>query len=79
MTRSDALFMATSQELDLVEVSPMAEPPVVRIMALPEVQKSLTSKSVVTLTSKPEEFAKLIASEIQMWKKVAEDNNIKPN
>jgi len=32
MTRSDALFMATSQELDLVEVSPMAEPPVVRIM-----------------------------------------------
>jgi len=48
-------------------------------MALPEVQKSLTSKSVVTLTSKPEEFAKLIAAEIQMWKKVAEDNNIKPN
>lgn len=32
MTRSDALFMATQQELDLVEVSPMAEPPVVRIM-----------------------------------------------
>ena len=52
---------------------------VVRVMALPEVQKSLTSKSVVTLTSKPEEFAKLIAAEIQMWKKVAEDNNIKPN
>jgi len=52
---------------------------VVRIMALPEVQKSLTSKSVITLTSKPEEFAKLISSEIQMWKKVAEDNNIKPN
>jgi translation initiation factor IF-3 len=32
MTRSDALFMATSQELDLGEDSPMAEPPVVRIM-----------------------------------------------
>jgi len=32
MTRSDALYMATQQELDLVEVSPMAEPPVVRIM-----------------------------------------------
>ena len=32
MTRSDALYMASSQELDLVEVSPMAEPPVVRIM-----------------------------------------------
>jgi tripartite-type tricarboxylate transporter receptor subunit TctC len=52
---------------------------VARVMALPEVQKSLTSKSVVTLTSKPEEFAKLISSEIQLWKKVAEDNNIKPN
>jgi len=32
MTRSDALYMASQQELDLVEVSPMAEPPVVRIM-----------------------------------------------
>ena len=52
---------------------------VVRVMALPEVQKSLISKSVITLTSKPEEFAKLISSEIQLWKKVAEDNNIKPN
>ena len=52
---------------------------VARVMALPEVQKTLASKSVVTLTSKPEEFAKLIAAEIQTWKKVAEDNNIKPN
>lgn len=52
---------------------------VVRVMAMPEVQKSLTSKSVITLTSKPDEFAKLISSEIQMWKKVAEENNIKPN
>jgi len=52
---------------------------VARVMALPEVQKTLASKSVVTLTSKPEEFAKLIATEIQTWKKVAEDNNIKPN
>ena len=32
MTRFDALALATSSELDLVEVSPMAEPPVVRIM-----------------------------------------------
>ena len=32
MSRYDALQMATSAELDLVEVSPTAEPPVVRIM-----------------------------------------------
>ena len=32
MTRAAALEMATSQQLDLVEVSPMAEPPVVRVM-----------------------------------------------
>jgi translation initiation factor IF-3 len=32
MTRFEALAMATQAELDLVEVSPTAEPPVVRIM-----------------------------------------------
>ena len=32
MTRSEALQMALSAELDLVEVSPTAEPPVVRVM-----------------------------------------------
>lgn len=32
MTRFEALSMAQTSELDLVEVSPMAEPPVVRIM-----------------------------------------------
>jgi translation initiation factor IF-3 len=32
MTRADALAMAQTAELDLVEVSPTAEPPVVRVM-----------------------------------------------
>ena len=32
MTRNDALQMASAAELDLVEVSPTAEPPVCRIM-----------------------------------------------
>jgi translation initiation factor IF-3 len=32
MSRYDALQMATSAGLDLVEVSPTAEPPVVRVM-----------------------------------------------
>jgi translation initiation factor IF-3 len=32
MTRDQALLLASSAELDLVEVSPMAEPPVVRVM-----------------------------------------------
>jgi len=32
MSRYDALALATAQELDLVEVSPMADPPVCRII-----------------------------------------------
>jgi translation initiation factor IF-3 len=32
MTRAEALQLASQAELDLVEVSPMAEPPVVRVM-----------------------------------------------
>ncbi len=32
MSRLDALQMAASQELDLIEVSPMADPPVCRII-----------------------------------------------
>jgi len=32
MTRAEALALAASQELDLVEVSPTAEPPVCRVM-----------------------------------------------
>ena len=32
MTRAEALALAQSQELDLVEVSPTAEPPVCRVM-----------------------------------------------
>ena len=50
-----------------------------RVMALPEVQKRLASMSVIPLTSTSEEFVKLIATEIPLWKKVAEDNNIKSN
>jgi translation initiation factor IF-3 len=33
MTRAEAIALATSAELDLVEVSPTAEPPVVRVLA----------------------------------------------
>ena len=32
MTRAEAIALASSAELDLVEVSPTAEPPVVRVM-----------------------------------------------
>lgn len=52
---------------------------VVRVMAMPELQKRLSGMSILPLTSTPEEFAKLIAVEIPLWKKVAQDNNIKPN
>ena len=41
MSRYDALQMASAAELDLVEVSPPAEPPVVRVTAFGAEKKQL--------------------------------------
>jgi tripartite-type tricarboxylate transporter receptor subunit TctC len=51
---------------------------VARVLAMPDVIKRIAALSITPKSNTPEEFAKLIASEIPLWKKVAQDNNIKP-
>jgi len=45
MTRFEALEMASAQELDLIEVSPMADPPVCRIVDFGKFQFEQNKKS----------------------------------
>jgi translation initiation factor IF-3 len=47
MTRLEALQLAASQELDLIEVSPMAEPPVCRIVDYGKFQFEQNKKSAI--------------------------------
>ena len=51
---------------------------IARVIELPDVRKRITGLSITPATSSPEEFAKLIATEIPLWRQVAQDNNIKP-
>jgi tripartite-type tricarboxylate transporter receptor subunit TctC len=50
---------------------------IAKVLAMPEVAKKIAALSITPVSSTSEEFAKLIASEIPLWKKVAQDNNIK--
>ena len=50
-----------------------------RAMAHPEVVRRISALSVVPKSSTAEEFARLIASELAIWRQVALDNNIKAN
>ncbi len=50
-----------------------------RVLEMPDVRKRISAMSVVPGSSSSEEFSKLIASEIAIWRQVAQDNNIKPN
>ena len=47
MSRFDALQLAASQELDLIEVSPMADPPVCRIIDFGKFQFEQNKKSAL--------------------------------
>jgi translation initiation factor IF-3 len=47
MSRFDALQLAASQELDLIEVSPMADPPVCRIIDFGKFQFEQNKKSAI--------------------------------
>jgi tripartite-type tricarboxylate transporter receptor subunit TctC len=47
------------------------------VMKLPETQKRFASEGAEPVSSTPEEFSKLIASEMVKWAKVAKDANIK--
>lgn len=52
---------------------------IAKVMNMPEVKSRFTSMSVVPASSTPEEFSKVIATEIPLWKQLALDNNIKAN
>jgi tripartite-type tricarboxylate transporter receptor subunit TctC len=52
---------------------------VVKVVEMPEVQKKIIAMSVIPMTNTSEEFAKIIATEIPLWRQVAQENNIKAN
>ncbi|MES1979178.1 MAG: tripartite tricarboxylate transporter substrate binding protein [Pseudomonadota bacterium] len=52
---------------------------IARVMNMPDVKSRFTAMSVVPASSTPEEFSKVIATEIPLWKQLALDNNIKAN
>jgi len=52
---------------------------VAKVVAMPDVQKRMTTMSVIPMSNTSEEFSKLIATEIPLWTQVAKDNNIKVN
>ena len=52
---------------------------IAKIVVMADVQKRMTAMSVIPMSNTPEEFAKIIATEIPMWKQIAVDNNIKAN
>lgn len=50
---------------------------IAKVLAMPDVAKRISALSITPKSSTPEEFSRLIANEIPIWKKVAQDNNIK--
>jgi len=52
---------------------------VAKVVAMPDVQKKMTGMSVIPMSNTSEEFSKVIASEIPVWRQLAIDNNIKAN
>jgi tripartite-type tricarboxylate transporter receptor subunit TctC len=52
---------------------------VVKVVDMPDVKKRITDMSSIPTTNTPEEFSRFIATEIPLWRQVAQDNNIKAN
>lgn len=52
---------------------------IAKVAELPDVRKRMSDLAVTPASSTPEEFARLIATEIPLWTKVAQDNNIEAN
>ena len=52
---------------------------VAKIVAMPDVQKKMTSMSVIPMSNTSEEFSKIIATEIPLWRQLAQENNITAN
>jgi tripartite-type tricarboxylate transporter receptor subunit TctC len=55
------------------------EEAVATIVAMPDVRAKLEAKAVLPQATSSQDFARLIATEIPMWRQVAQDNNIKAN
>ncbi|MFD0667059.1 Bug family tripartite tricarboxylate transporter substrate binding protein [Ramlibacter sp. MAHUQ-53] len=55
------------------------EDAVAKIVAMPDVRAKLEGMSVIPQATTSQDFARLIAAEIPMWRQVAQDNNIKAN
>jgi tripartite-type tricarboxylate transporter receptor subunit TctC len=51
----------------------------VRIVDMPDVKARIAAKASIPMTNTPEEFARQIASDIALWRQVAQENNIKGN
>ena len=61
------------------DVVKLLQEAVAKVVAMPDVQKQISGKSVIPMSNTSDEFAKIIATEIPLWKQLAIDNNIKAN
>jgi tripartite-type tricarboxylate transporter receptor subunit TctC len=61
------------------EIVRMLQDSVAKVVAMPDVQKKISGMSVIPMSNTSEEFAKVIASEIPLWRQLAIDNNIQAN
>lgn len=50
---------------------------IAQIVNLPDVKSRIQAMSMIPTSNSPEEFQKSVTSDIALWKKVAEENNIK--
>jgi tripartite-type tricarboxylate transporter receptor subunit TctC len=61
------------------DIIKMLQDAVGKVVAMPDVQKQISGKSVTPMSNTSDEFTKIIATEIPIWKQLAIDNNIKVN
>ncbi len=61
------------------EIIKTLEAGVAKVVAMPDVQKRMIGMSVIPMSNTSEEFSKIIATEIPVWRQLAIDNNIKVN
>jgi tripartite-type tricarboxylate transporter receptor subunit TctC len=61
------------------DIIKMLQDAVGKVVAMPDVQKKISDKSVTPLSNTSEEFSRIITTEIPIWKQLAIDNNIKVN
>jgi tripartite-type tricarboxylate transporter receptor subunit TctC len=52
---------------------------IAKVVEMSDVKKRISAMSVIPASNSPEEFSKLIATEIPLWRQVAQDNHIKAN